>query len=264
MQTTARKLNSEELLAFANELADAARVTTLRYFRQPLSVEHKADASPVTIADRRTEQQLRELISARFPDHGLYGEEYGSDRQGGGYRWVIDPIDGTKSFISGVPTFGTLLALLCDDCPVLGIIDMPALGERWSGTRGQTTTFQGLPCRCRDCPDLTSAVLFTTSPDMFTAADATRFAALSDNVGLRRFGGDCYAYGLLASGFIDLVVEADLKPYDFMAMVPIIEGAGGMITDWQGMPLGLDSDGRVLAAGSATLHAAARAILSAA
>lgn len=255
-------MDSTELLAFANELADAARVTTLRYFRQPLSVERKADASPVTIADRTTERQLRELIRARFPDHGLYGEEYGSDQRTGCYRWIIDPIDGTKSFISGVPTFGTLLALLHDDRPMLGVIDMPALSERWSGALGQTTTFQGDPCRCRDCPDLASATLFTTSPDMFTAADATRFAALSENVGLRRFGGDCYAYGLLAGGFIDLVVEADLKPYDFMAMVPIIEGAGGVITDWQGMPLGLGSDGRVLAAANATLHATARAVLS--
>lgn len=252
----------DALLAFANQMADAARITTLRYFRQPLSVEHKADTSPVTAADRTTEWRLRELIQNRYPDHGLYGEEYGSDLRAGRYRWIIDPIDGTKSFISGMPTFGTLLALLDEQRPLLGVIDMPALNERWCGAAGQPSTFQNRACQCRHCPDLARATLFATSPDMFTASDYDRFDTLSKRVGLRRFGGDCYAYGLLAAGFIDLVVEADLKPYDYMALVPVIEGAGGVITDWQGAPLGLDSDGRVLAAAHAQLHAEALFLLA--
>lgn len=256
-------MNTSELLAFAAELADMARATTLRYFRQPLSVEHKTDASPVTIADRTTEQRLRALIRDRFPEHGLYGEEYGQDQDNSSrYRWIIDPIDGTKSFISGMPTFGTLLALLDGNRPLIGVIDMPALGERWCGASDQPSTFNERPCHCRDCPELAAATLFATSPDMFMATDSERFTRLSQRVRLRRFGGDCYAYGLLAAGFIDLVVEADLKPYDYMALVPVIEGAGGVITDWQGKSLGLDSDGRVLAAATQALHEQARALLA--
>lgn len=252
-----------DLTIFAGELADAARIVTLRHFRRPLDIEHKTDASPVTIADREAEQLLRQRILRQFPDHGLYGEEYGQQGLEQRYRWVIDPIDGTKSFICGVPTFGTLIALLDGDEPIVGIIDMPALDERWVGAAAQPSRFKGEICRTRACADLADAVLFATAPEMFRGEDMRRFERLVRRVRLRRFGGDCHAYGLLAAGFIDLVVEADLKPYDFMALIPVIRGAGGMISDWWGQPLGLESDGRVLAAATPELHARALAVLKA-
>ena len=252
-----------DFTTFASELADAARTVTLRHFRQPLDVEHKTDASPVTIADREAEQLLRQRILRRFPNQGLYGEEYGRHGLEQRHRWVIDPIDGTKSFICGVPTFGTLIALLDGSEPIVGVIDMPALDERWIGAAGRPTLFDGEICRTRGCIDPADAALFATSPEMFQGEDAQRFERLVRKVRLRRFGGDCHAYGLLAAGFIDLVVEADLKPYDFMALIPVIRGAGGVISDWQGRPLELESDGRVLAAATPELHERALAVLNA-
>lgn len=247
-------MNMTNLSEFAAELADAARRTVLPWFRQALTVEHKADASPVTRADRETEQCLRSLIRRHYPEHGVVGEEYADENGDRRYRWVIDPIDGTKSFISGMPTFGTLIALLDRNTPILGVIDMPALNERWLGVDQCPTTLNGQPCHTRDTRKLAEAILFATAPEMFRGEDQRRFERLAIAARLRRFGGDCYAYGLLAAGFIDLVVEADLKPYDFMALIPVIEGAGGMITDWQGKPLGMDSDGRVVAAATSALH----------
>jgi histidinol phosphatase-like enzyme (inositol monophosphatase family) len=167
---------------------------------------------------------------------------------------VIDPIDGTKSFISGMPTFGTLIALLDGGTPVLGVVDHPALRERWVGRVGLPTRCNGVVCRTSACTLLADAGLYATTPDMFKGAARTRFEAVSGRARMRRFGGDCYAYALLASGFIDAVIEAGLQPYDFLALVPVIEGAGGVITDWQGRPLGLDSDGQVVAAATRALH----------
>jgi inositol-phosphate phosphatase/L-galactose 1-phosphate phosphatase/histidinol-phosphatase len=249
-------------LALADELADAAGAVIRPYFRQKIAVDDKADASPVTIADREAEQAMRALIEARFPEDGIFGEEFGTVREDAEFVWVLDPIDGTKSFISGIPLFGTLVALLHRGRPALGIIDQPISQERWRGVAGSPSTHNGNPIRARPCPDLAAASLFATAPDMFRGADADAFARLKAEVKLTRHGGDCYAYGLVASGFIDCVVEASLKPYDYCAMVPIIEGAGGVFTDWQGKPLGLASDGRVLAAGDRRVHAAALALLA--
>jgi inositol-phosphate phosphatase / L-galactose 1-phosphate phosphatase / histidinol-phosphatase len=246
----------------AEELANAAGAVIRPYFRQKIAVDDKADASPVTIADREAEQAMRALIEARFPADGIFGEEFGTVREGAEWVWVLDPIDGTKSFISGIPLFGTLIALLHRGRPVLGIIDQPISQERWRGIAGEASTHNGEPIRARACPDLAAATLFATAPDMFRGEDADAFARLKARVKLTRHGGDCYAYGLVASGFIDCVVEASLKPYDYCAMVPIIEGAGGVFTDWHGQPLGLHSDGRVLAAGDRRVHAAARALLA--
>jgi inositol-phosphate phosphatase / L-galactose 1-phosphate phosphatase / histidinol-phosphatase len=246
----------------AEELADAAGAVIRPYFRQKIAVADKADASPVTIADREAEQAMRALIEARFPADGIFGEEFGTIREDAEFVWVLDPIDGTKSFISGIPLFGTLIALLHRGRPVLGIIDQPISHERWRGVAGEASTHNGNPIRARACPDLAAATLFATAPDMFRGEDANAFTRLKARVKLTRHGGDCYAYGLVASGFIDCVVEASLKPYDYCAMVPIIEGAGGVFTDWQGQPLGLHSDGRVLAAGDRRVHAAARALLA--
>ncbi len=242
------------MIEFAEALADAARPVALRYFRTALRVETKADASPVTIADREIEAAMRARIAARFPGHGIFGEEQGRSASGARHTWVIDPIDGTKSFISGMPTFGTLVALCIDEVPQLGLIDMPVLGERWIAAPGRPTLHNGAVCRTRACDALGDAVVYATSPDMFSAGEWTVFDALSRQASLRRFGGDCYSYGLLASGLIDAVVEAGLQPYDIMAAVPVIQGAGGVVTDWAGRELDLASGGRVVAAGSRALH----------
>jgi inositol-phosphate phosphatase/L-galactose 1-phosphate phosphatase/histidinol-phosphatase len=254
---------ARELLELAHALADAAGEAQRRHFRTPIGVEIKADESPVTIADREAEAAMRELILRRAPGHGILGEEYGADRLDAELVWVLDPIDGTKSFITGRPLFGTLVALLQGGVPVLGLIDQAILGERWLGVAGEPSTHNGRPIRVRPCPEVGQAVMFTTSPRMFGGGpDRAAYQRLEDRVRLPMFGGDCYAYGLLAMGFADLVVEADLEPYDFLALVPVIAGAGGLVTDWQGRPLGLGSDGRVLAAGDARAHAAAMALLN--
>ena len=251
----------DEYLTLALRLADAAGEVIRPYFRQLLTVEDKPDLSPVTAADRAAEQAMRSLIEDRFPGHGIIGEEFGRLRENAELVWVLDPIDGTKSFISGVPLFGTLIALARHKRPILGIIDQPVSRERWVGAAGRPTTLNGAVVHCRECAALDGATLFATTPDMFKEADAAAFARASRAAKLTRFGADCYAYGLLASGFIDLVLEASLKPYDFCAMVPIVEGAAGVATDWLGRALDLDSDGRVLVAGDRRTHRAALELL---
>ena len=251
----------EGFLTLAGELADAAGAAIRPYFRTSLRIEDKADLTPVTVADRAAEAAMRRLIEARFPEHGIIGEEYGRVRETAEFVWVLDPIDGTKSFISGVPLFGTLIALTRHGRPILGIIDQPISSERWIGAAGRSTTLNGAPIHCRPCSGLAAATLFATTPEMFRGHDLAVFDRVSATVKLTRFGGDCYAYGLVAAGFIDLILEASLKPYDFCAMVPIVEGAGGVASDWQGLPLDLRSDGRVLVAGEHHIHQAALALL---
>jgi inositol-phosphate phosphatase/L-galactose 1-phosphate phosphatase/histidinol-phosphatase len=252
----------DRYLALATLLADAAGEAIRPYFRQPLAVDDKPDLSPVTIADRAAETAMRRLIAQRFPAHGIFGEEFGREREGAEFTWVLDPIDGTKSFISGVPLFGTLIALAHQGRPILGIIDQPISRERWIGAAGRATTFNGAPVRTRPCPALAGATVFSTSPDMFRGGDAAAHARVGAAAKLVRFGADCYAYGLLALGCIDLVIEASLKPYDFSAMLPIVEGAGGIATDWRGAPLTLASDGRVLVAGDRRAHLEALSLLA--
>jgi histidinol-phosphatase len=250
-------------IELAEALADAARAIIRGYFRRKIAVDDKSDLTPVTIADREAEAAMRALIEARFPAHGIIGEEHGRSRADADYVWVLDPIDGTKSFISGIPLFGTLIALTWRGRPVLGVIDQPILAERWLGAAGRPTTLNGAPVRTRTCPALDAATLFSTAPEsMFQGADAAGFARLESAVKLARTGADCYAYAQLATGFIDLVVESQLKPYDYCALVPVIEGAGGVITDWQGRALDLASDGRVVAAGDPALAATARTVLT--
>ncbi|MGH6979936.1 MAG: histidinol-phosphatase [Stellaceae bacterium] len=245
----------------AERLADEAGAIARRYFRQPIAVDTKPDRTPVTVADREAEAAMRRLIEARFPDDGILGEEHGTARGGAARIWVLDPIDGTKSFIAGIPLFGVLIALVENGAPVLGIIDQPISRERWLGVAGKTTRKNGEAVKTRACVDLAHATLYATSPDMF-AADRPAFERLRGAVKATRFGADCYAYAQLASGFIDLVVEADLKPYDYCALAPVIEGAGGAMTDWQGKTLGLKSDGRVVAVGDPALLPKARALLT--
>jgi inositol-phosphate phosphatase/L-galactose 1-phosphate phosphatase/histidinol-phosphatase len=250
-------------IELAEALADAARAVIRGYFRRKIAVDDKSDLTPVTIADREAEAAMRALIEQRFPAHGIIGEEHGRTRAEAESVWVLDPIDGTKSFICGIPLFGTLIALTRRGRPVLGIIDQPVLGERWLGAAGRATTLNGMPVRTRPCPALGQATLFCTAPElMFQGADAAGFAALRQRVKLTRAGADCYAYAMLASGFVDLVVESGLKPYDYCALAPVIAGAGGILTDWQGRALDLGSDGRVVAAGDPGVAAAARAVLA--
>jgi inositol-phosphate phosphatase/L-galactose 1-phosphate phosphatase/histidinol-phosphatase len=252
----------DQYLELALRLAEAAGEAIRPYFRQPLTIDDKPDLSPVTAADRAAEQAMRSLIESRFPEHGIIGEEFGRVRDNAELVWTLDPIDGTKSFISGVPLFGILIALTRAKRPILGIIDQPISRERWVGVAGRPTTLNGAVVRCRACVELAAATLFATTPDMFKGGDAVGFAQVSGAVKLTRFGADCYAYGLLAAGFIDLILEADLKPYDFCPMVPIVEGAGGLATDWRGAPLDLASEGRALIAGDRRTHEAALALLA--
>jgi histidinol phosphatase-like enzyme (inositol monophosphatase family) len=255
-------LVSREHVALAEALADEAGAIARRYFRTSFQVDDKPDRTPVTIADREAEAAMRRRIEAAFPDHGIIGEEHGRTRAGAEYVWVLDPIDGTKNFISGIPIFGILIGLAHRGRPVLGVVDQPVLRERWLGVAGETSLLNGAPIRTRLCAALDRATLFSTSPDMFLGEDASRFARLKGAVKLARYGADCYAYAQLASGFIDLVVERDLKPYDYCALVPVIEGAGGVIRDWDGRALDLGSDGRVIACGDQRLLAPARAALA--
>ena len=255
------EIELDAFLAFALRLADAAGEVIRPYFRKPLAISDKADLTPVTAADRAAEETMRVLIEARFPEHGILGEEFGRVREDAEFVWILDPIDGTKSFISGVPLFGTLIALTRGGRSILGVIDQPISCERWVGAAGRSTTLNDAVIRCRACPVLAAATLFATTPDMFKGDDAASFARVSAAVKLTRFGADCYAYGLVATGFVDLVLEASLKPYDFCAMVPIVEGAGGVATDWRGESLDLASDGRILVAGDRRAHDAALALL---
>jgi len=253
-----------EFLALAERLAEASGKIVRRYFRTSVEIITKADASPVTIADRETETALRQMVKLAYPDHGLLGEEFPAERADAEFVWIFDPIDGTKSFITGRPLFGTLIALLHRGRPILGIIDHPALGERWIGAAGRPSSFNGAPARVRPCAALAKAVLAASSPHMFGTEKATAaFERVRAKAGLTMYGADCYAYGLLASGFHDLVVEANNGIHDFLALVPVIEGAGGMITDWEGRALGLDSGDKVLAAGDPRMHAQALKLLAA-
>ena len=252
----------ERFAALAYSLAEITRNVSMRYFRNDFVTDTKADATPVTIADRECERLMRERILHDFPDHGIIGEEHGSDRPEASHVWVLDPIDGTKAFISGRPLFGALIALCRDGVPILGVIDCPAVDDRWVGIDGRPTTHNDMPCYTRRCGRLEDALLYSTSPYMFAGDDADTYEKLRTRVKYPLFGGDCHNYGLVASGWIDLVVEAQMQIHDWAALVPIIQGAGGRISDWSGRPLGFASDGRVVVAGDERTHSAAVGILS--
>ena len=242
-------------LALADRLADAAGAAIRPFFRGRFAHELKADQSPVTEADRAAEAAMRRLLDAEAAGDGVVGEEYGEKPGVTGRRWVLDPIDGTRSFTAGRAIFGTLVALLDGDWPVLGVIDQPIARERWVGMSGRPTLFNGAPARVRPCPALRGAIVATTSPHLFCEEEGAAYlrligAASGGNLAQGPvYGGDCYNYGLLASGHLDLVCEAGLKLHDFAALVPIVEGAGGRMCDWHGDPLTADSIGQVLAIG---------------
>src|SRR6266496_5482109 len=252
--------------SFVEELAAKSGEVILPFFRTSLSIDNKSTAGhfdPVTAADRAAEAAMRVLIRRTFPTHGIVGEEYGSEREDAEYVWVLDPIDGTKSFICGMPAWGTLIALLRSGQPVFGMMNQPFTRERFSGDGGRAH-YRGpngeRDLRVRACADLAKAALFTTSPLLMNAHDRETFGRVEQTVRLSRYGGDCYAYCMLAAGHVDLVIDTELKPYDVLPLVPIIAGAGGIITTWEGgVP---HAGGRVIAAGDKRVHAAALEMLS--
>jgi myo-inositol-1(or 4)-monophosphatase len=252
--------------AFVDELAAISGETILPFFRTALSIHDKGRAGsfdPVTAADHAAESAMRALIRRNFRDHGIVGEEFGEERADAEYVWVLDPIDGTKSFMAGMPAWGTLIALMRFGEPVFGVMNQPFIRERFSGDGG-AARYRGpagdRDLRVRPCASLSEAVLFTTSPRLMNAADRTAFGKIEEAVRLSRYGGDCYAYCMLAAGHVDLVIETELKPYDVIPLVPIIAGAGGVITTWENGPP--HNGGRIIAAGDRRVHAAAMAMLN--
>jgi histidinol phosphatase-like enzyme (inositol monophosphatase family) len=254
-----------DFTAFIGRLATSSGETILPFFRTSLSIDNKSasDFDPVTEADRAAEAVMRRLIKANFPQHGIVGEEFGNEREDADYVWVLDPIDGTKSFIAGFPIWGTLIALLHKGTPVFGMMHQPYIGERFSGDSG-SAHYSGPSgerrLTVRRCASLKEATSFTTSPLLMNAADREAFGRVEGEVRLTRYGGDCYSYCMLAAGHLDLVVETELKPYDIAALIPIVTGAGGVVTNWEGKPA--QSGGRIVAAGDARLHEAALKLLN--
>lgn len=251
-------------LALAGRLADAAGEIIRPYFRADLDIERKADESPVTIADREAEQAMRAIIEAECPDHGIRGEEFPAKAGSGEWHWILDPIDGTKLFITGIPLFGTLIALSRNGKPVIGVVDQPISGERWMGSMDGAATFNGAAIRTNRRDSLAGANLFTTSLNEYHPGQARAFARLSAATALTRQGTDCYAFAMLAMGFVDIVTETNLNEWDMAAHVPVIENAGGIITDWQGGPLRFDGQVKIetaIACANPALHAQALALL---
>lgn len=252
----------------AHRLADVAGTVIRPYFRAVIGADDKSDASPVTVADRMAERVMRAQLEELHPDHAILGEEFGFRAGASRYRWTLDPIDGTRAFITGRPTFGTLISLSADDEPILGVIDQPISGERWIGVADRETLFRcgaDAPYRAlgaRSCASLAEADLSWTSLEMLEDAPTGGWQTLRSSVKRVSWGGDCYGYGLLAAGFIDVIAECTMKPWDWAALVPVVEGAGGRMTDWSGGKLRPDGDGTVLAVGDAGLLAPAVALLS--
>lgn len=255
----------QDLVGLADAALDASGAAIRPYFRAGLSPDDKSDQSPVTAADRRAEEILREILAEATPDFGIIGEEFPPYREGASHVWVIDPIDGTRAFITGRPSFTTLLGLLEEGVPVLGFIDQPVTRERWAGGRSLAARFSGpfggAPGTRRNIR-LAAAELSSTAPEMLNETASARFARLKRAAKRIYWGGDAYAYGLLALGQIDVVAEHGLKPWDWAALVPVVEAAGGVVTDWSGARLCLGSDGSVLASANAALHQEALAALN--
>ncbi len=239
----------------AARIADIAGNAARGYFRGRLGVEFKADESPVTQADKGVEAKVREYLREHFPDHGIFGEEHGIEGANSRHMWVIDPIDGTRSFLSGHPLFGFLLCHLVDGHPQIGVIGMPALNEVLIGERGQGTTLNGVRVQSSNQKDLTQAILFINEGEKLHRDHPSMFSSLINAAQTMRFSYDCYPHALLAMGHIDAVVDYDLQPYDYLAVSVVIEEAGGIVTDWEGKALTLQSDGRIVSAATPEIHA---------
>ena len=265
-----RKLNRDfvALLKTAHELADLSGPAVLKHFRKPISIENKAGPGgydPVTKADRAAERIISQTLKRDYPDHGLIGEEYGTRTPNGRFQWVVDPIDGTRAYIMGSPLWGTLIGLLDGGDPVLGLMDQPFTGERvWSAEKASYLRLRGSApkkIRSRSCGSLGDAILTSTHPDLFEGPRQQQaLLKLKSSVRMTRYGGDCYGYALLAAGFVDLIVEAGLKTFDIMPLIPIIERAGGVVTTWDGKPA--SGGGNIIAAGDARVHEAAMRLIA--
>jgi len=258
-------MTAVDLTAFIEELATISGEAIIPFFRTLLSIEDKGSGGafdPVTAADRAAELAMRSLIRQKFPAHGIIGEEFGPERADAEYVWLLDPIDGTKSFISGMPAWGTLIALTRARRPVFGMVHQPFIGERFTGD-GLAAKYRGpagdRALMVRSCATLGEAVLYTTSPRLMNAGDRACFVKVEEAVRLSRYGGDCYSYCMLAAGHVDLIIETELKPHDVAALIPIIAGAGGIVTTWSGGPA--EAGGRIVAAGDRRVHGAALALL---
>lgn len=250
---------NQEIIAFAHHLADLSTDIAKKYFRLPNGEIAKDDDSPVTKADREIEEIIRAEIEKKFPEHGIIGEEYGTKNSDAEFVWVLDPIDGTSSFIIGRPIFGTLIALAHHKKPILGIMNQPITGERWIGIDGEGSWFNGKKIQTRNCKEISDAIMCASSPFFFKDRDAEILKKLSGLTKYQRlggiiYGGDCYSYASLASGFVDIIIEPELKVYDYAALVPIIQMAGGVVTDWEGNDLGLKSPVRLAACANKELH----------
>jgi len=244
----------EEFTSFANFLADESAKITLKFFRQSFKSEHKEDNTPVTIADKNSELIIRDLINKTYPKHGIIGEEFEGINSDSEFTWAIDPIDGTMSFIAGHKDFGTLIALLHNKKPILGIINCPAHQERWVGIQNQPTTLNGTVVKTSNVKNIKDSYAFTSGLYFEDKIFKTSFDKIIKKTKYYRFGGDCYMYGMLASGLIDIVMEDTLKIYDYMALIPVIEGAGGIVSDKNNKAITLESDGSFVATANTTLH----------
>jgi len=263
---TRMREDAADIIATAADLAEAARAATLLHFRSAgLSAETKETDrfDPVTVADRLSEQRMREILARRRPQDGILGEEFGAVAGSSGLTWVLDPIDGTRGYMSGTPTWGVLISVRDATGPIYGLIDQPYIGERFEGGLGRAQMLGPLgprALRCRDARPLSQAIVMTTFPEVGTVEEGAAFHRLAPKARLVRYGMDCYAYALIAAGQIDLVIEAGLQAYDVQAPIAVIEAAGGIVTDWQGRPC--PDGGRVLAAANAAVHAEAMALLN--
>lgn len=250
--------NEKDYITFMNEIGDAAAAVSLKYFKKPLDILSKGkklgtEFDPVTVADRNTEFAIRELIREKYPTHSIMGEEHADETKSNNYKWIIDPIDGTRAYITGVPTWGTLVALKNGDDHEIGMIDQPYLKERFIGTKNGST-MNGAPIKCRPCDTIFNATISTTDPlQLFKDDDEQdRFFRVAAGAKMMRNGYDCYAYAMVAMGFMDVVVEAGLEAYDIQGIIPVIEGAGGIVTNWQGEKV--TEGGQIVACGDKRLH----------
>lgn len=241
-------------IQFADQLADASRAIIKEAAQASFDLEIKEDLSPVTSVDKRVEDTLRQLIADKFPDHGILGEERADTAPDAEFKWIIDPIDGTLPFLAGLPVFGTLIALVCGDAPVIGVIDMPMTNDRWLGCDGQQTTRNNRPASCRSCDDLSQAMMSTSNPNFYNDTDKPALARMNAATRWCVYGGSCMTYGQLASGRIDVGIEVAYNIHDYLALVPVINGAGGKITDWNGANLTVHSGDRFVATGDSKRH----------
>lgn len=257
-------MNAARFLDHAIHLADVSRAIIRKEISRPRVVTVKSDDTPVTPTDQKVERALRDAIKEIFPEHGIVGEEYGDQNPDSDYVWVLDPIDGTMAFIAGLPTFSTLIALTWRGSPILGVMDSPITQERWIGVDGVGSTHNGIPIQTRSCASLQNAFAHTSSPLYFKSeSDIAAYGQVVDAVQFLIFGGGCHAFGRVADGYIDLAFETAHDIHDYLALVPIVKNAGGVISDWQGNPLTLTSGSRFLASGDVQVHEQAISILSA-